>query len=155
MRRIVTLLLLAAMAAATMGAEDPGCDRAKGRTPQPAEHDPAPHDRPEAKRYLFRLQFATYPTRTVHFSYRFGDRGEDNLRTGEPGWSTQRTVTPGTVLTLKVTSDAGALATWTCAISWVEDAKRIRVRAHVIRRGATGCELRYVVRVGEEDYPSQ
>jgi hypothetical protein len=154
MRRILTLTLLAVLAVAMMGAEDPKCDKANGRTPQPAEHDPAPRNDPRQQHYLFRLQFATYPTRTVHFSYRFGADGESNLRTGEPGWSTQRQVTPGTVLWLKVTSDAGALATYTCAISWVEDAKRIRVRAHFIRRGATGCELRYTVREGEEDYPS-
>lgn len=152
LRRVITLALVATL---TMGAEDPGCDRAKGRTPQPAEHDPAPRNRPDETRYLFRVQFATYPTRTVRYSYRFGSDGENNLRTDQPGWSTQRRVTPGTVLWLKVNSDAGALATYTCAISWVEDPKRIRVRAHFIRRGATGCEVRYVVRVGEEDYPSQ
>lgn len=154
MRRLVTLLLLAAMAAAMMGADNPKCDQAKGRTPQPAEHDPAPHNRPDQQRYLFRLQFATYPTRTVHYSYRFGSDGEDNVQTGEAGWSTFRIVTPGDRLWLKVRSDAGALATFTCAIAWQEDEKRIRVRAHFIRRGATGCEVSYRVRVGEEDYPS-
>lgn len=155
LRRIVTLLLLIVLAVAMMGAEDPKCDNAKGRTAQPAEHDPAPHNKPNQQRYLFRLQFATYPTRSVHFSYRFGDQGEDNVSWDRPGWSAQRVVTPGTRLSLRVRSDAGALATYTCAISWVEDPKRIRVRAHVIRRGATGCELSYTVRVGEEDYPSQ
>ncbi len=151
MRRLVTLLLLAALAAAMMGAENPRCDTAKGRTPQPAEHDPTP----SMHGYDFRMQMATYPTRSVRISYRFGGSGEDDVPWDRVGWSTHRIVTPGTLLWLKVDSDAGALATWTCAISWVEDAKRIRVRAHVIRRGATGCELRYRVRVGEEDYPSQ
>lgn len=150
-KRIVALLLLAVTAAGMMAAEDPGCDQAKGRTPQNAEHDP----NPSAHSYLFRLQFAAHPGRTVKISYRFGGSGENNISWGQPGWSTQRTVVPGTRLWLRVRTDAGALATVTCAISWVEDAKRIRVRAHHIQRGSTGCELEYVVRVGEEDYPSK
>lgn len=155
MRRLLTLVLLGAMAAGSMAAEDPGCDRAKGRTPQPAEHDPQPPDKPEKKRYLFRVQFATYPTRTVHYSYSFGDRGERNKPFGEKGFSTKTTVTPGTLITLDMDTDAGALATVTCAIVWVEEKGRIRVRAHYIGRGATGCHLSYRVRVGEEDYPSK
>jgi hypothetical protein len=152
---MLTLVLLGVMAAGTMAAEDPGCDRAKGRTPQPAEHDPKAPQRDEDKQYRFRVQFATHPTRTVHFSYSFGDEGERDLAWDQPGWSTEKVVTPGTHIQLHMRTDAGALATVTCAISWVEDAKRIRVRAHHIARGSTGCDLEYIVRVGEEDYPSK
>lgn len=154
-RRLLTLVLLGAMAAGSMAAEDPGCDRAKGRTPQPAEHDPKAPKRVEDRQYLFRLQFATSPTRTVHFSYKIGKDGERNVPWDRAGWSTQKVVTPGTLITLDMDTDARALATVTCAIVWVEEKGRIRVRAHYIGRGATGCHLSYRVRVGEEDYPSK
>lgn len=154
MRRIATIAIVATLAIAMMGAENPQCDKAKGRTPQPAEHDPAPHNKPNQARYRFRIQFATHPTRSVHYSYAFGDQGENNLAWDGPGRSVEYVVPPGTRLWLKVTSDAGALATYTCGISWAEPGQRPRVRAYFAQRGVNRCELSYTVREGEEDYPS-
>jgi hypothetical protein len=162
MRRVVTLLLLAVMAAAMMGAEDPQCDRAKGRTPHSAEHDPKPFNHPSPtpdKLYRFQVSFDTLPAQRVRYTHTFGPSTKTGERNDDSKYTTGggRRMRPGEDVALKVAVVGGGKTILQCYILYIPDAtpKQPRVRYHYIDdRAPYICEAKWKVQPNEEDIPS-
>lgn len=161
MRRTLMILLLATVAVAMMGAEDPGCDKGgKGRQPQSAEHDPKALNpkystKPSDKTYRFRVRFDTQPTQLVRYTHSFGGRSQSGEWDAEATYSTETRVSPGEVVRLHVTGDRKTILQ--CYILYVPDKtpKQTRIRAHYIDdRAPYDCNVKWTVTDHEEDIPS-
>ena len=164
MRRPVTrLFLLAVVAAAMMGAEDPGCDRAKGRTPHSAEHDPkplVPESQKPKKKYTFRVTFDTTPHVHTAYEWHIGKHTNNGRFYLDKKFETRDredgTVYPGEKV--KVTASVPSKTILECFILYVPDPSKprmTRVRSHYIDdKYPYQCDLKWTVTDHEENIPS-
>lgn len=104
-----------------MGAESPGCDRAKGGHPQPAQHDPKPlrTGKQEAqKTYLMRIEVKQFYPQYIYISHQMGAYRDLEEEWNETEWWTEQRVVPGTKLWIHVTKPRGSGIT-TCKIYYI------------------------------------
>jgi hypothetical protein len=162
-RRMITIFALAVLAVAMMGAEDPGCDKAKGRQPAPAQQPPAPkadpHPTEPDKLYRFQVSFDTLPAQHVRYSHTFGDSTKTGERNDDSKYTTGggRRVRAGEDVKLKVTVIGGGKTILQCYILYIPDdnPKQPKVRYHYIDdRAPYICEAKWKVQPNEDDIPS-
>lgn len=176
MRRMITLVVLAAVAVAMMGAYSK-CDfGGQGRTPQPAEQTPAPNADPHPsscalkpptnpkytrekvsdKTYTFQLKFDTVcPNVPVKYTYFIGGNGKVGQRwDSDKEFKIEQQVSPGTIISLYVYVEDNKETILQCYIQYVPRNKKLPPvpRVHYIdNRDPRSCEIDYVVTDHEED----